>query len=400
MKKTSLILLIVLCCGISLNPLSADDISDLKKQLQAMQAQMQQLQAKIEAQEQILQQQKVIMEQEIVADVQENNKNKQAMTISGLVEVTAIHSNSDGWGKANVNDINLATLALDISAPIGSWATANINFFYEDNDTDILPIDQAFLEFSNPEQSPLFFTIGRTYVPFGNLSSNMVSYPITFTLADTREDIALAGLSFDNGLHTSIYTFSDDVAKMGKNHEMNFGADLAYVDDNFDLGVAYISNMGTSTTLQDLIASNPQGYIQKYIPGVRIHAIANMEPFSLIAEYISALDPFAAYELTQVTDKTLKPRAYNIELAYNFTLAGKEATFALGYQGSKDMYFDLATTDLFEKAWLASLAFNLNENTSLSMEWRRANAYQLVKSGLNNAYKAEDLFQLLLSYEF
>ena len=102
-------------------------------------------------------------------------------------------------------------------------------------------------------------------------------------------------------------------------------------------------------------------------------------------------------------NKKLKPVAWNIEGAYHFTLVGKETTLALGYQRTKDMYFDVDSTDFFEKAWLASISMNIIDNTTLSAEWRHADAYSKVKNsrkGSGDGFADEDLLQVKLSYEF
>jgi hypothetical protein len=79
--------------------------------------------------------------------------------------------------------------------------------------------------------------------------------------------------------------------------------------------------------------------------------------------------------------------------------AGNEATVALGYQETKDMYLDIGT-DNFEKAWLASITVGIYENTTLSSEYRHAEAYDEVETVVVNGYDDEDLFQVKLSYEF
>jgi len=99
----------------------------------------------------------------------------------------------------------------------------------------------------------------------------------------------------------------------------------------------------------------------------------------------------------------LKPKAWNLEGAYNFELAGKDAIVALGYQKTSDMHFDRTVTDYFEDAWLTSLSVGIIDNTTLAAEWKHSNAYGEVKNARranSENYDDEDLLQVKLSYEF
>jgi hypothetical protein len=133
------------------------------------------------------------------------------------------------------------------------------------------------------------------------------------------------------------------------------------------------------------------------------HAIANMGNFSLIGEYIAALDKFKSGELSGISDDKLKPQAFNIEGAYHFSIANKESTFAVGYQKSRDMYFDDTELHFFEQGWFTSLSVGIFERTTLIAEWAHLTGYDEVKdSRISSGEKFDDadVVQLKVAYEF
>ncbi|MCU7799370.1 MAG: LbtU family siderophore porin [gamma proteobacterium symbiont of Lucinoma myriamae] len=405
---------------------SADDLTELKAQLKAMQQYMQVMQAKLDTQETVLK--KLQAAQAITHQQAERVKDKElsdaahtvakSISISGVVDVIANNTTSDGWSGETAGDLVLDTLELAIDASAGDWTSAHILLLYEDGDDDNLNIDEAFISFANAGVSPFYAAVGRMYVPFGNFSSNMNSDPVTLTLGETREDALQLGIAADNGFYGAAYIFTGDTEKAKSDYNAahnntidNYGLNLGYMMENndlaLDIGVAYVNNIAASDTLQDIVADNGlcagDGCIKDYVGGLSVYAIASYSQFSLIGEYVTALDDFKMAELTTINDKKLKPGAWNIEGAYNFQLLEKDTTIALGYQQSKDMYFDTATTDFFEKAWLASISVGITDNTSLSAELKHSDGYSEVadqRKADGDKYSDEDMMQIKLSYVF
>jgi len=262
--------------------------------------------------------------------------------------------------------------------------------------------------------TPFYASVGRLYVPFGNFESNMISDPATLTLAETREEVVQIGFETEGGFYGSGYVFNGDADETkgsgytdaDNNHIDNYGLNLGYAmeSDDFalDVGMGYINNIGTSDTLEGAISDvggcGGDGCIKDYVGGISLHAIATIGQFNLIGEYVSALDEFEAGELG-VADE-LKPKAWNIEGAYNFEIAGKETVVALGYQKTDDMYLDHESTDFYEKAWLASISVGILERTTLAAEWRHADGYSETEDAVGSDFEDEDLIQVKLSYEF
>lgn len=426
--KIKLTILALCCVLIMPQSVYSDDMSELKAQLAAMQQQMQAMQAKLEAQEIALQKQQQatqqISHQQAAKGIDKQAKGvlhevADSISLSGVVEVVANQTDSDGWSDERASDLVLDTFELAIDASAGDWTSAHVLFLYEDADDDNLNVDEAFITFANPEVTPFYVTAGRLYVPFGNFESYMISDPATLTLAETREEVVQLGFETDSGFYGSAYVFNGDAdeaknaySALDNNTIDNYGLNIGYAmekdDFSLDIGAGYINNIATSDNLQDLVDNNTlcagDGCIKDYVAGFSVHAIANYKQFSLIGEYVTALDDFKAGELSEFnTTDELKPRAWNIEGAYHFDLAGKDSTFALAYQKTRDMYFDVETTDYFEKAWLASISVGIIDNTTLSAEWKHSDGYSEVKNQRRNngdKFSDEDLMQVKLSYEF
>ena len=421
--KLKPIALALILTGISAQPVIADDLSELKAQIKAMQQQMQIMQNKLDAQEAALKKQQQLATELEHQQAQGHTGDTPAklvahevadsIAIGGIIEVVSSQSNSDGWGGDTASDIVLDTFELGIEASASEWVSGSVLFLYEDADDDNLNVDEAYINIANFDVTPFYGSFGRIYVPFGNFASNMISDPATLTLGETREDVVQFGFESEDGFYGSAYIFNgdgeeakSDYSAVDDNTINNYGLNFGYAMENdgfnLDVGVGYINNIGTTDALQDIVDDNGlcagEGCLKDYVSGMSLHAIANIGQFNLIGEYVSAMDDFEVNELG--VGEELKPRAWNIEGAYNFDLAGKDATVALGYQKTKEMYLDNSSTDFFEKAWLASISVGIYENTTLAAEWRHAEGYSETEAAVGNDYDDEDLLQLKLSYEF
>ncbi len=418
-----------LCAGYFSTPVLADDLSELKAQLQAMQQQISIMQAKINAQDIALTKHDEISREIKHPQAPGNSVEKMpttdqiahSMTIGGLIEIKALNSSSKDWSGDSESDIILDTFELGINAVASDWASGHMLFLYEQapgpgRDADNLQVDEAYITLANSDVSPFYATFGRIYIPFGSFESNMISDPITLTLAETRNEVIQLGFETDSGFYGSGFIFNGDIPE-AKNaltepkntHIGDYGINMGYTLEKktfkLDIGGAYINNLATSGGIYDAMEGNAAcaggDCVKKHVRGISLYAIANISHFNLIGEYIAAIDNFAATDFVNAAARgqKLRPKAWNIEGAYHFNLLGKTTVFALGYQKSDDFYLDESTA-YFEKAWLSSFTIGITEQTALIAEWRHASAYKETQAITGNEYKNDDLMQLKLSYEF
>lgn len=419
-KKSALL---GLCISAMYSNVQADEMAELKAQMQAMQKQMQMMQQKLDAQQEKLDRQ--AQHSPSKAQVSANDSGIKAiahemadsLTISGGVVVNTSHTDSDGWGGESTSDIILDTLELAVDTQVTPWVNGHILFLYEQDGEDDgnLTVDEAIITIGNSEASPFYLSAGRMFVPFGNFESRMISDPITLTMAETREEAVQLGFELENGFGGSAYLFNGSIdeanssyTSVSNSHIDNFGFNLGYAMSNeqldLSLGMGYINNIGTTDGIQDIIGDNGlcagDGCVKDYVGGLAFHAVAGFGQVTLMGEYITALDDFAAGEIG--TDK-MQPKTWSIEAAYDFSLAGKDASIALGYQGSDEFYLDGEATDYFEKAWLVGMNVDIYKNTTLSVEWRHARAASEVEDAIEAAgdkYDDENLLQMNLSIAF
>ena len=233
----------------------------------------------------------------------------------------------------------------------------------------------AVINLADPD-APWFVTAGQQYVPFGAYETNLLSDPLTLEIGETRETAIQGG--FENGgFFGALYVFNgSNKQNNGSDDEIdNWGAALGFAregeDLSFALGAGYINDIGDSDALQDQISANlGNNDVADHVGGWTANAMLTAGAFTVIGEYTAASDEFQLAELP-FNGRGAKPKAWNIEVGYGFNLAGKEATFAVGYQGTDEAL----NLELPERRTLAALSVAILPNTALTFEWAHDEDY-------------------------
>ncbi|MBF0620825.1 MAG: LbtU family siderophore porin [Magnetococcales bacterium] len=304
------------------------------------------------------------------------------VSIGGVVEVEASHGD-DGYGGPTASDIAVATVELSIDAQVNDWVNANVVLLYEDGAT--LDLDSATITIGNAERNPMFVTAGKTAVPFGNFSTNLVSDPVTLELGETVEDIVQVGFE-SNGINGSVYVFNGDVDKNGDDNVVaQFGANLGYSmeTDSFGLeaGVSYISSLDDGDLVAD---THGDVAVDERVGAWSVYGIATIGQFQLVGEYLAAAEEFDA-AVTNLAGT--KPEAWNVELAYSLELSGMETVLAVGYQGADDA----AALGIPETKWLAAASVGIFENTSLAFEFAHSEDFEVAEGGTGDDMQTSTL---------
>ncbi|WP_353570973.1 LbtU family siderophore porin [Candidatus Albibeggiatoa sp. nov. BB20] len=159
---------------------------------------------------------------------------------------------------------------------------------------------------------------------------------------------------------------------------------------SLDVGVDYTSNLLDSGGMMDNIANVTA--VDDYVGGIIAHATLGFGGFGLIAEYLTALDPIKASDFA-FNGNDAEPTALNVEAAYTAALAGKDVTFAVGYQTSEEA-LGLASS---ESRILVGVGVGIFDNTSLKFEWKRDTDYDVADGGTG---EDADTFTVQLAVEF
>jgi len=270
------------------------------------------------------------------------------------------------------SDITLATVELYLDGQLNDWIGGHVQLLWEQDVTEPIDMDMAYIAIANKEKSAMSYFFGKMYVPFGSFESNMISDPFTLLLGETNETAVLIG--FNKNLYANGYVFNGDIDKQseidnGDNNINNFGVNLGYSLESdkyiINVGVDYINNLADSDTLQEFTTPG----IDNYIGGLGVHANFKFGIFTVIAEYVGAMDDFLAGELVGIdkddnpapSDKKRAPSAYNLELGFDI---GQRITLAFAYQGSSDA----VDIGLYESRGMVGAAIDVAHKTHLSFE--------------------------------
>jgi len=284
------------------------------------------------------------------------------LEFAGLIEVEAGFEDPESGDSSS--RLTLATAELGLSAQITPRISGEIVLLYEDDGETELDVDVAAINLVPGEHWSL--TAGQFYLPFGVYATQMISDPLTLELGEIRETAAQAIFS-RGGFALSAYLFDGDAREEEAPKIDNFGFDLGLDHDSgaFSLSahLGYLNDLGDSDGLIDYA-----GEQHDRVAGAAASLLIAGGPYTLIGEYLGALDSFDSGE---------EPGAWNLEAGYGFTLAGHAAGVALGLQGTDDA----EGVGLPEEVVVAAFAVEVAENTTLAVEAARVEDYAGERTG-------------------
>lgn len=324
----------------------------------------------------------------------------QRIKFSGLLEAEA--SFGETYAGADQSDIVLATASFGLEAKVNDRISGTIVMLHEDDDTDPLELDEGYLtlDFGNG----MSLSGGRMYVPFGHFESHMISDPLTLEIGETRQSAFKLGYE-NSGVYANVYVFNGDTqeassAANGEDTIDQTGLNLGYAQENeglsYDIGVDYISNIADSSSLTGHTGftdgnGDGQRELQSYISATLIHASLRMGDWHLIGEYLKS-DKFNAADLA-FNGQGAELSAHNLELGYNFEMAGRSATVSVAAQGTDEAL----ALGLPESRMLIGLTTDIDDNTSLSFEYAKDDDYDTAVGGTGND-KSTITLQLAVSF--
>jgi len=353
------------------------EIEQLKQQVQMLMQQNQQLNQRITDMEKGMANkpavapapEKVVIEEQVARQLKDKTSGphiNEHVSLGGSVE--GDYKLSQGRDNANKSEFALDTVELILDAKITDWATGKIVVDYDGENEDRLYLDEGHITLGKTDTIPFFLTGGKIYAPFGDFSTNMIQDPLPQTIGEINPEGVIVGYEH-NGLTATVFSYNG----MGKNDEANdavngFGASLGYKYKKegkaFQAGASWVSNIGDSSGITDCLESKDVNSITDEVPGVSLNLGGTFGAFSLMTEYTTALDSFAAGEIP-FNGSGAKPSAWNSELAYATVLMNKETVFAIGYQKSWEAY----ALDIPEHRYITSAATTVFDGTKVILEY-------------------------------
>lgn len=276
------------------------------------------------------------------------------IAISGKAEPVGM-LNSDYIGNAN-DDLTLGSSELDVAAALNQNVEAFVSVAYDASPPEIGPrvnnsafnLNLGFVNIGNLDKTPLYFTAGQLFVPFGRYSSSMISTPLTLNLARTKTRPFILGYKSqeDTGLFAATYVYRSDT-NLGKSGVggANLGYSFAVNKFTGEVGASYISSIDDAAGMQNT-AANPGtfggfGSLLNGSERVRKTQAADVygnlayERFNFAAEWVGAIEAFRVQDLS-FNGRGAKPQALQTEIDMTFRAFNRPSSVGIGYQWTKE----------------------------------------------------------------
>ena len=126
------------------------------------------------------------------------------IALSGELEGSAMTTRN--YTRSHTSDLNLTDAELDVAALVYPWMLGYATFLYDDTplpaaadgsgrrqNNSNLALEQGFMTVGNLNRSPLYFSLGQLYAPFGQYTTYMYSAPLTRMIGRSRLRTAVLG---------------------------------------------------------------------------------------------------------------------------------------------------------------------------------------------------------------
>jgi len=271
--------------------------------------------------------------------------------ISGALEGQFIEQNN--WRSKWTGSTDLSTAEIDVGVMAGSWINGFFSITYNSASTDTgsrvpnnqLYLQRGFLTIGNLAKSPVYFSIGQMYVPFGRYASAMITTPLTQSMGRISARAAVLGYA-SGPWFAQLYGYNSPSQMSGSfptdEGGINLGGDLKMVGgSSLNFGVGAVTNIADSQGSLD--NGNPTGFrgfdhagstfvLRRNVPGFNAHASYSIGSWNIIAEYLTALRSYNSMDMYYGSAPNgAQPAALHTELDYNTHFFGKPATAAITY---------------------------------------------------------------------
>src|SRR5690606_12387126 len=286
----------------------------------------------------------------------------QNVTFSGLVEVEGYVGEA---GDESYSDLVVATVELGLAAQINDKVSAEVIALYEESpggeEGTELDIDVATISIANII-GPVNLDVGKMYVPFGRFETALVNDTLVLEAAETNKTAALFGMEQD-GLSIGAYVFDGDADR--EQHVENYGVTLSFEQENFAVGLDYISALTESDALVEAAWD-------EHSPAFSLSGRVTLGEVNLLAEYLAATSELVLEGETE----GFEPEVAHIEANIGVSLNEQPFSFAVAYQQTDD-----AAGYLPEERLSLGCSTDIYENVSLGLEYWHDEDYSETDGG-------------------
>lgn len=329
------------------------------------------------------------------------------IALSGKAEPVAVISQPYN-GNAN-SDVTLGSGELDVAATVNQNVEAYVSIAYDESPPEVGPridnsafnLNMGFVNIGNLDRTPLYFTAGQLYVPFGRYSSSMISSPLPLSLSRTKARPFIVGYKSQEatGPFAAIYGYKSDTT-LGRSGVG--GVNLGYIyklgKTNGEIGASYISSIDDATGMQGTGStpgttfggfgsfSNGNESVRK-TQALDVHANIAWDRYNLAGEWVGAIESFRPQDLS-FNGHGARPQAAQGELGVTFRAFNRPASIGLGYQWSHEAL----ALNLPQQRILGVFNISIWKDTVESIEYRHDVDYDLTQfangaapNGMTNA---------------
>lgn len=290
--------------------------------------------------------------------------------------------------RGNTNgDLTLGSSELDIAAALNQNVEAYIAIAYDESPPEVGPrinnsafnLNMGFVNIGNLDKTPLYFTAGQLYVPFGRYSSSMISSPLTMNVARTKTRPFILGYKSqeDSGPFAAVYAYRSDT-NLGKSGVggVNLGYIFEYQEVTGEIGASYISSIDDAAGMQSTgstIGTTFGGFgsITNGNEAVRktqamdVHGNIGYDRYNFTAEWVGATQAFRPQDLS-FNGRGARPQAAQAEVGMTFRAFNRPSSIGLGYQWSKDAL----ALNLPQQRFVGVFNISIWKDTVESLEYR------------------------------
>lgn len=295
-------------------------------------------------------------------------------------------------------DLTLGSSELDVAAALNQNVEAYIAIAYDSSppavgpriDNSAFNLNMGFVNIGNLDKSPIYFTAGQLYVPFGRYSSSMISAPLTMLVARTKTRPFILGYKSqeDTGPFAAIYGYKSDTT-LGRSGVG--GANLGYIFQfptiTGEVGASYISSINDAAGMQSTGSfpfttfagfgslTNGSEFVHK-TQAFGVHGNVGIDRFNFTAEWVGVSEPFYLQDLS-FNGRGAKPQAVQTEIGMTFRAFNRPASIGLGYQWSNDAL----ALNLPKQRYVGVFNISIWKDTVESLEYRHDLDYGLYQYG-------------------
>jgi len=290
------------------------------------------------------------------------------------------------WKEENKlkNSLYINNIELDIMANFNKWiyVFTSIKPTIDRSPAISAKFDKAFLTIGNLDQNPIYLSVGKLIIPYGEFSGNgpwlNTLTKSSFGPPDSKRQLILGYAN--NGLNLSMSIF-DPNYKKNINFDYTYNIHYGHAINNntkYDIGGFYLSDIrNLSNSYGDAFNWNILTSKEKVSIG-GINTTFQKGKWKIYTEYVQSFTSVqrpSQINLKKNASKTKETaKSWTVAIDYTPTLFGMNTKFQISYSGTKGMEdIPVSTSDIQsvsdgKNLLIASVCYNISSNISTNFE--------------------------------